>query len=154
MDNLVETAVMVAGACFLIAIAYRFFYRWLHSPSTMSRIKLGRGGKLKEDDPNISLLEKHGYSVISGRHQVPVAMEVDGNVLERSATIIIDYVAEKKGRSYIVKTERERTPIEMNAADLKKHLLIYSLLLPEMSGVLYINSKESKIHQIVFHLAD
>lgn len=152
MGNLVEIIIMIATACFLLVVVYRFLYRWLHTPSTMSRIKLGRGGKLKDEDPNVRLLERHGYAVISGRHQIPVVMEVDGEVLERSATVIIDYVAEKKGCSYIVKTERERQPIELTSADLKKHLLMYALLLPEMSGILYINHKESKIHRIAFHI--
>lgn len=152
MGNLVEIIIMIAAACFLLVVVYRFLYRWLHTPSTMSRIKLGRGGKLKDEDPNVRLLERNGYAVISGRHQIPVVMEVDGELLERSATIIIDYVAEKKGCSYIVKTERERQPIELTTADLKNHLLMYALLLPEMSGILYISHKESKIHRIAFHL--
>lgn len=154
MDNLVEIVIMLIAGCFLLALLYRFIYRWLHTPSTMSRIKLGRGGKLKDNDPNVNLLERHGYAVISGRHQIPVVVELDGEVLERSATIIIDYVAEKKGCSYIVKTERERQPIDLTTADLKKHLLMYALLLPDMSGILYINHKEGKIHRIAFHLTE
>lgn len=154
MDNLVEMIVMIIAAVFIIAVLYRALYRWLHAPATISRIKLGRGGKLKDNDPNVELLEQHGYVVISGRHQVPLGVEVDGRFLERSTTIIIDYVAEKKGQSYIVKYERERQPIELEAADLKKHLLVYSLLLPDMSGILYINYKQQTIHKITFHIAE
>lgn len=153
MDYLVELVIMLVAAIFIIVVLYRLIYRWLHAPATISRIKLGRGGKLKDNDPNISLLEQHGYVVVSGRHQIPVVIEVDQHVLERSATVIIDYIAEKKGRSYIVKTERERQPIEMTAADLKKHLLLYALLLPDMSGIIYI-TKESKLHVIAFHLSE
>lgn len=154
MDNLVEIFVMIVAAIFLVVLLYRAFYRWLHSPATISRIKLGRGGKLKDNDPNVELLERHGYVVISGRHQIPLAVEVDGQFLNRSTTIIIDYIAEKKGLSYIVKYERERQPIELEAADLKKHLLMYSLLLPDMSGIIYIKPKEQKIHKIAFHIAE
>lgn len=154
MDNLVEIFVMIVAAIFLVVLLYRAFYRWLHSPATISRIKLGRGGKLKDNDPNVELLERHGYVVISGRHQIPLAVEVDGHFLNRSTTIIIDYIAEKKGLSYIVKYERERQPIELEAADLKKHLLMYSLLLPDMSGIIYIKPKEQKIHKIAFHIAE
>lgn len=154
MDNLVEIVVMIVAAFFIVALLYRALYRWLHAPATMSRIKLGRGGKLKVNDPNVELLERHGYVVISGRHQIPLAVEVDGEFLDRSTTIIIDYIAEKKGLSYIVKYERERQPIELEAADLKKHLLLYSLLLPDMSGIIYINNKHHKIHTIAFHVAE
>jgi hypothetical protein len=154
MDNLMEMVIMLVASVFLLVALYRIVYRWLHSPSTMSRIKLGRGGKLKDNDPIIGLLERQGYTVVSGRHQIPVVIEVDDQVLERSATVIIDYIAEKKGRSYIVKTERERQPIDMTAADLKNHLLLYAILLPEMSGILYINNKGSNIHLIAFHLTE
>jgi len=154
MDNLVEIFVMIVAAIFLVALCYRALYRWLHAPPTMSRIKLGRGGKLKVNDPNVELLEQHGYVVISGRHQIPLGVEVDGQFLERSTTIIIDYIAEKKGLSYVVKYERERQPIELDAAELKKHLLLYSLLLPDMSGIIYINCKQQKIHTIAFHIAE
>ncbi|MFC6332370.1 hypothetical protein ACFP56_07010 [Paenibacillus septentrionalis] len=154
MDNLVELFIMIIAGIFLLALLYRSFYRWLHAPATISRIKLGRGGKLKDNDPNVELLERHGYVVISGRHQIPVVVEVDNDILERSTSIIIDYIAEKKGLSYIVKYERERQPIELTAADLKKQLLMYTLLLPDMSGILYINHKENYIHKIAFHVAE
>lgn len=154
MGSFGEWFIMIVASVVLLLLAYRWIYRWLHTPLTMSRIKLGRGGKIKEDDPNAALLRKKGYIVISGRHTIPVAIELDGEVMERATNIYVDYIAEKKGYTYIVKYERERQPMEWTNNEMRDRLLMYSLLLPDMAGLLYINQKEGTLRKIAFHFVE
>lgn len=142
---------LVAGA-FLLFWAYRGVYRWLHQPVSVNRLTLGKGGKLEEDDENILLLEKAGYEVLSGKHRVPIGIELDGQSL--NSRLYIDYIAEQDGKMYIVKTARERMPMDWTGSGVRDRLLVYSLLLPECTGVLFVDVKDQIIRQITFHISD
>ena len=142
---------LVAGAL-LLSWLYRSFYRWLHTPASMNRIKLGKGGVLSEDDENIRLLESAGYEVLSGKHRIPVAIDLDGNDL--SSRLYIDYIAEQNGTMYIVKTARERMPMDWTGSGVRDRLLVYSLLLPECSGILFVDVRERVIRTIRFQIGD
>ena len=149
-----EWVIMLITFIIIAVLCWRWFYRWLHSPATMSKVKLGKGGSIKDNDPNVKLLTSKGYQVLSGRHIIPFAIELNGKALERSANVYIDYIAIKNGKSYIVKYERERRPLEYTSNQIRDHLLLYALLLPDMYGILYINHKEDTLSKIVFHLMD
>lgn len=151
MGQLGEWFIMIIAIVIFVLLAYRSIYRWLHAPSTISKIKLGKGGRIKDDDPNVMLLRKKGYIVLSGRHTISVAIELDEEMMDKSANLYVDYVAEKKGLTYIVKYERERSPIEWTNQDMRDRLLVYSLLLPDMAGILYINHKEGTLRKVAFH---
>lgn len=145
---------MVIFVIIAVFVSVKWFMNWLKSPSTISKIKLGKGGKIKESDPNVLFLTKKGYEVISGRHIIPYGIELNGEMLERAANIYIDYIAEKNGKTYIVRYERERKPLEYTSNSIKEQLLLYHLLLPSMYGILYINSKTEELNKISFHYLD
>ncbi|MCR8659300.1 hypothetical protein [Paenibacillus endoradicis] len=149
-----EWFIMIVAGILLLLLAYRWLYRWLHTAQTMSRIKLGKGGRIKEDDPNVTLLTKNGYIVISGRHTIPIAIELDDIVLDKATNVYVDYVVEKKGRMYLVKYERERHPMEWTNNEIRDRLLMYSLLVPDMSGIIYINYREGTLRKIAFHFVE
>lgn len=142
--------------CIIVAVSVgiKWFINWLKSPVTLSKIKLGKGGKIKENDPHVQFLSSKGYDVISGRHIIPYGVELNGEMLEKAANIYIDYIAEKNGKTYIVRYERERKPLEFTSNQIKDQLLLYHLLLPDMYGILYINSKTEEINKICFHYLD
>lgn len=145
---------MILASIIIVLLVYRWIYRWLHSPATISRIKLGKGGKIKDDDPNVALLRKKGYIVLSGRHSIPIAIELDNEIMDKTSNLYVDYIAEKKGLSYIVKYERERHPLVWGHHEIREALLTYSLLLPDMAGILFINHKEGTLRKIVFHIME
>lgn len=142
---------LVAGA-FLLFWIYRGTYRWLHQPISVNRLTLGKGGELTEDDENILFLERSGYEVLSGKHRVPIRIDLDGQSL--NSRLYIDYIAEQDGKMYIVKTARERMPMDWTGSGVRDRLLVYSLLLPECTGVLFVDAKEQIIRQIIFHISD
>ncbi|ACT00970.1 hypothetical protein [Paenibacillus sp. JDR-2] len=142
---------LVAGA-FLLFWAYRGFYRWLHQPASVNRLTLGKGGELAKDDENIQFLERSGYEVVSGKHRVPIGIELDGQSL--NSRLYIDYIAEQDGKMYIVKAARERMPMDWTGSGVRDRLLVYSLLLPECAGVLFVDVKEQIIRRIIFDISD
>lgn len=152
MGNFVEWFVMLIAGLLLAIWVYRSFYRWLHTPFSVNRIKLGKGGQLDENDENIVFLERAGYEVISGKHRVPVGIELDGEPL--ASRLYIDYIAEKDGTMYIVKTARDRMPMDWTGSGVRDRLLIYSLLVPECGGVLFVDVKEQVIRIIHFHVGE
>lgn len=142
---------LVAGGLLLLWL-YRSFYRWLHTPISVNRLKLGNGGELAANDENIVYLEQAGYEVISGKHRIPVAIDLDGEPL--TSRLYIDYIAEYDDKMYIVKTARDRMPIDWTGSGVRDRLLIYSLLLPECSGILFVDVKEQVIRKIMFQIGD
>lgn len=146
--------IMLLAGSLLLFWLFRAFYRWLHEPSSMNRLKLGKGGELTANDENIMLLEQAGYEVSSGKHLIPIPIELDGVPLGRGTRLYIDYIAEMDNQTYIVKTARDRMPMDWTASGVRDRLLVYSLLLPECAGVLFVDAKEKVIRKITFNIAD
>ncbi|MFC4777474.1 hypothetical protein ACFO9Q_11820 [Paenibacillus sp. GCM10023252] len=147
-----DWVVMLITGAILLIWGYRAFYRWLHTPVAVHRLKLGEGAELLADDEHISLLEKEGYEVLSAKHRIPVAITVDGEAL--ASRLYIDYMAEKNGKLYIVKTARDRMPMDWTGSGVRDRLLVYALLLPECKGILFVDAKERLIRVITFQITD
>lgn len=154
MDKYGDWFVMALAGLLLAAWLYRSFYRWLHEPVNVNRIKLGKGGAIAEDDANAALLKRNGYEVVSGKHSIVIPVELDDEPLGNGTRLYIDYVAEKDGLTYVVKTARERMPMDWTASGVRDRLLVYALILPHCSGVLYADAKEGTVRKIAFHLTD
>lgn len=154
MGNYIDWLVMAVVGSLLLIWAYRGFYRWLHQPAGTRGLKLGKGGAIAEDDINVQLLEQAGYEVTSGKHLIPISIDLDGEELGRGSRLYIDYIAEQEDESYIVKTARDRMPMDWTGSGIRDRLLVYSLLLPECDGVLFVDAKERIIRKITFHIAD
>lgn len=146
--------IMVFAGCLFVVWLFRVFHRWLHEPASVKRLKLGKGGVLAEDDENILLLEQAGYEVSSGKHLIPIPIKLDDVPLGRGSRLYIDYIAEMDNCTYIVKTARDRMPMEWTASGVRDRLLVYSLLLPECDGILFVDAKEKVIRKITFHISD
>lgn len=152
MDKYGDWFVMLVAGALLFFWLYRVFYRWLHEPYSVNRLKLGKGGQLDADDENILFLERAGYEVLSGKHRVPIHIDLDGDPL--SSRLYIDYIAELDGNMYIVKTARDRMPIDWTGSGVRDRLLVYALLMPECAGILFVDVKEQIIRKIVFQVND
>ncbi|MNH42715.1 hypothetical protein D3C79_1044680 [compost metagenome] len=66
----------------------------------------------------------------------------------------IDYIAEMNNQMFVVKTARDRMPMDWTASGVRDRLLVYALLLPECTGVLFIDAREKMIRKVTFHIAD
>lgn len=146
--------IMLIAGCLFVFWLFRMFHRWLHEPASVNRLKLGKGGVLAADDENIILLEQSGYEVSSGKHLIPVPIKVNGVPLGKGSRIYIDYIAVKDNCSYVVKTARDRMPIDWSPSGVRDKLLVYALLLPECDGILFVDAKEKLIRKITFHISD
>lgn len=144
---------LFAGGLFLVWL-FRVFHRWLHAPASVNRLKLGKGGALAADDENIILLEQAGYEVSSGKHLVPIPIKLNDIPLGKGSRLYIDYIAEMDNHTFIVKTARDRMPIDWTPSGVRDRLLVYSLLLPECDGVLFVDAKEKLIRKITFHISE
>lgn len=154
MNRYGDWVIMMIAGLLLISWCYRVVYKWLHTPVNINRVKLGNGGAIADDDKNVSLLESNGYSVLSGKHVIPIPIELDDTPLGKGARMYIDYIAEKDELTYIVKTARDRMPMDWTASGVRDRLLVYALLLPDCAGVLFIDAPNKLIRKITFHIAE
>ncbi|AJY77248.1 hypothetical protein [Paenibacillus beijingensis] len=146
MDGLV----MIAASVLVLYWIYRALYHWLHEPRAVNRLILGSGEPLEPDDEAVLLLESCGYAVSSGKHRLPIELELDGKPLQ--SRIYVDYIAEKDGLMYAVKMARERQPMNWTGSGLRDRLLVYSLLLPQMEGILVVDMRDGSVRMVKFLL--
>ncbi|GGF87191.1 hypothetical protein [Paenibacillus abyssi] len=142
--------VMIVAGGLIVFWLYTRFYRWLHTPSGTGLILLQDGMELDDDDEYVRLLESEGYIVSSGKHRIPIRIGLDEEVLH--SRLYIDYVAEKNGSLFIVKSARDRMPIDWTGSGVRDRLLVYALLVPYCAGVLFVDIKEKQIRTITFHI--
>ena len=115
-----------------------------------TKLLLSKAEEVREDDVNVQFLEKAGYEVTHGKYRVPLMIDLDGTTLQ--SRLFIDLIAEKDGKHYIVKTARERMPIDWTGSGVRDRLLVYALLMPNCEGVLFVDHKESIIRTITFRI--
>ncbi|WP_154656197.1 hypothetical protein [Paenibacillus sanguinis] len=136
---------LIAGIGFYLL--YRGFRIWVRKPFTL---RSGIGFKMNEEileHPAVELLEQAGYEVISDKLKVPLAFRVNREVVH--SRLFIDYIAVKNGEFYLVRTARERLPIEWTGSGVRRELLPYLLLYPECAGVLYVDPDQGEVKEIV-----
>lgn len=146
MAVLSDGLLMVLIGGFAIYLAYRGIRSWVRKPFGL---RSAAGLVLNEeivDHPAVDLLKAAGYEVISDKLKVPLAFQVDGSVLH--SRLFIDYIAVKDGEFYLVRTARERLPIEWTGSGIRKELLPYLLLYPACGGVLYADAEQGVLKRI------
>jgi hypothetical protein len=147
-----DSLIMLAAGGLIVVWLYRLFYKWLHAPADTRLYLLDEGGELQADDENVRFLEGAGYDVVSGKHRVPITIGLDGDIL--LSRLYIDYVAEKDGNTYLVKTARDRMPMDWTGSGVRDRLLVYALLVPSAKGILFADSKEGWIRTITFQIGN
>ncbi|WP_245946577.1 hypothetical protein [Paenibacillus cellulosilyticus] len=150
LEQFIDWFVMLLTGSLLLLWIYRALYNWLHAPPGMKRLRLGKGGEWSADESGVQVLEANGYIVSSGKHRVPIQIGWNGNKLH--SRLYIDYIAERDGKMYVVKCSRERQPMEWTGSGIRDRLMVYALLLPESSGVLYVDTTDGTVHQITFNI--
>lgn len=126
--------------------------RWLEAPAR--RVDLDLGEEVPTDD-TVELLEASGYEVVSGKKRIPITVVVDDEE-ELHSRLYIDYFARKDdgNRLYAVKVAKDRKPLDMTGSGIRDALLPYYLLYDEVSGVLYVDTKQGTIKQFHFEIED
>lgn len=152
MEQFGDWLIMIIAGGLLAFWLLRVFYKWLHQPVSVNRLTLGKGARLDPEDENIRFLESSGYEVLSCKHRVPIAISLDGEQLE--SRLYIDYIAEADGELFIVKTARDRMPMDWTGSGVRDRLFVYSLLLPECDGILFVDVKEQIIRKITFQVTE
>ncbi|MCR8633939.1 hypothetical protein [Paenibacillus radicis (ex Xue et al. 2023)] len=106
---------------------------------------------VSEDDVT-QLLSEEGYSIVSGKQRIPIHISVNDDAELLESRLFIDYFAEKDGLYYAVKIAKDRKPLEMRGSMLRDRLLVYQLVYPQTSGVIYVELEQQKLNLIVFEL--
>ncbi|MDU2242435.1 MAG: hypothetical protein E7E23_17850 [Paenibacillus sp.] len=141
-DGLLMIVIAGIGAFLL----YRGFRSWVRKPFSL---RSGIGFEMNEEileHPAVDMLEQAGYEVVSDKLKVPLTFRVDGELLH--SRLFIDYIAVKNGEFYLVRTARERLPIEWTGSGLRRELLPFLLLYPECAGVLYVDPEQGELKEI------
>jgi hypothetical protein len=97
-------------------------------------------------------LSEEGYVIVSGKQRIPIQISVNADTEPLQSRLFIDYFAEKDGLYYAVKISKERKPLEMRGSAVRDRLLVYQLVYPQTSGVLYVELGQRKVNLIVFEL--
>ncbi|GIP48491.1 hypothetical protein IM700_007960 [Paenibacillus sp. DXFW5] len=141
-DGILMVVIAGIGAYLL----YRGFHSWVRKPFSL---RSGIGFEMNEEileHPAVDMLEQAGYEVISDKLKVPLTFRVDGELLH--SRLFIDYIAVKNGEFYLVRTARERLPMEWTGSGLRRDLLPFLLLYPECAGVLYVDPDQGELKEI------
>ncbi|EES72236.1 hypothetical protein ACL02P_04285 [Paenibacillus sp. MB22_1] len=137
---------MVVIAGIGVYLLYRGFRSWVRKPFSL---RSGIGFEMNEEiieHPAVDMLEEAGYEVVSDKLKVPLTFRVDGELLH--SRLFIDYIAVKNGEFYLVRTARERRPVEWTGSGLRRDLLPFLLLYPECAGVLYVDPEQRELKVI------
>lgn len=138
-----ENLLMIIFTCFLLYLIYYGLRSWLNKP-----ISIGSHWKFEFNDeiidhPAVTLLEEHGYEVVSDKMKVPLTFDVNGKELH--SRIFIDYIVTRHQQYYLVRTSKERLNMEWTGSGVRKELLPYLLLYPECAGVLFVDLERNEI---------
>jgi len=153
LGKYVDWLIMIIAGCMIVLWLYRVFHRWLHEPPGVnSKLLLSNAGEVDEDDEQVKFLEQHGFEVNYGKYRVPITIDLDGE--ELYSRLFIDMIAERDGKHYIVKTARERMPIDWTGSGVRDRLLVYALLMPECEGILFVDQKAQLIRTVTFRFSE
>ncbi|WP_028548769.1 hypothetical protein [Paenibacillus sp. UNC451MF] len=106
--------------------------------------------EVPEDEATL-LLKSTGYTVVSGKQRIPMQITINDDE-QLQSRLFIDYFAERDGHYYAVKIAKDRKHMEWTGSSVRDHLLVYQLLYPQTSGVLYLELQQSKVKLIVFNM--
>lgn len=140
----------------LVVIVFLFwgvssFRHWFENGPKKPRFVVPQGEEDVEPNEVTELLEGAGFDVISAKVRIPIIMTLnDGE--QYQSRLYIDYFVEKKDELYVVKVSRERKPLELTGSGIREALLPYYLLVPEASGVLYVDIHAGKIKKFKFEI--
>jgi len=95
----------------------------------------------------LNLLQNNGYEVIQGKIRIPI--DVNTNERNYQSRIIIDYIAKRNGKLYIVKILNKRKKERISGSFLRDELLTMQLMY-RADRSLYIDLEKEKIYDIDF----
>lgn len=146
MGSSFDGLLMVLIAAILIYIGYRTFRRWVRRPFGLkSWIGFEMNDQILEH-PAVDLLEEAGFEVLSDKLKIPLAFQVDDRKLH--SRLFIDYIVAKGGEFYLVRTARERMPVEWTGSGVRRDFLPFLLLYPECAGLLYVDAEQNILREI------
>jgi hypothetical protein len=150
-----DWVIMGIAALAVLYMIYRMLYRWLHhTPGTRTRLLLTADTEpVDAEDEGVQLIEERGYTVTHGKLKVPITITIDEEE-HLYSRLFVDMIAYREGEYYVVLRARERRPIDWTGSGVRDQLLVYSLLIPECRGLLYLDMGAATLYEIEFTLFD
>lgn len=144
------------GIVVVVIVAALVVWMWISLRNRMrEKVEGGAAWELLADDGDVEpdeatkLLEKNGYRVFAGKTRIPIDIEVNGDETLHSR-LFVDYFAAKGSQRYAVKLAKERMTLEMTGSGLRDKLLVYQLIVPGLTGVLYVDLHSRTIQAFEF----
>lgn len=143
--------VLILAVVLIVTWIAFVFFRWVYKPRAGRLSFLATGSAAEPTGAAVDVLHDHGYTVLHGKHKVPIKMIIDDDedgVL--SSHLFIDYYAQKDDRMYAVRLARSRQPIRWSGSDVREHFLPLYLIYDDIDGVLYVDVDRSQVKEITF----
>jgi hypothetical protein len=148
LDKFGDWMIMLIAAGLMLWWVIRRFDRWLHEPPGARLRRLAQAGGVELND-TVVLLQAHGYQVLSGKHRIPLKVEVDDSFIVPTR-LYFDYLVSKEDKYYLVKLERARQPMDWTASGLRERLLVYALLFPDCEGIVIVTLRDQQLRIVRF----
>ncbi|MBN1578000.1 MAG: hypothetical protein JW913_15680 [Chitinispirillaceae bacterium] len=134
--------IVVAAASFTGGLLlYRFFSRMFRRMTIKRRFSRAAEGEADAE----AFLRKHGYRIIEQQAQRRMRMLVDGET--REYDIRADFIAEKRGRKYVVEVKTGEKAIDPASIDTRRQLLEYAVSYA-VDAVYLFNAGGRVLHEI------
>ena len=109
------------------------------------RKRFSRGRKLEAEAKGF--LESKGYNVIDYQYKTSHIFNVDGEIKE--STIIVDYVIEKRGKTFLVEVKSGKEAIFAKQSNTRRQLLEYDYVI-ENDGLFLLDMENKNLKKVKF----
>jgi|GEM_PF-2054732 len=140
----IERILFLVAVVILLLIVVRLKYRE-YSKKRQQKKRFQRGDMLEAQAK--SLLEKKGYFITDEQAIFFHNYKVNGE-LKRSK-LIVDYIAERKGKKYIVEVKSGKSAISLKDKNSRRQLLEYDFVI-ENDGVVLLDMENRNMQLVEF----
>lgn len=141
----IEQYALYGCIIFLFCMVLRYMYVDLKR-KYLQKKRFKRGFKMEEKAR--SFLKKEGFKVVAEQAAYTHHYEVNGE--KRESKIVVDYMATKDGKQYVVEVKSGRSAISVSNSSSRRQLLEYDFAI-ENDGVILLDMENKLLQHVNFH---
>jgi Holliday junction resolvase len=141
----------LSNALFIATISILLFFlvkyklaEYAKSKARKKRFKRG----LKLETEAEGFLIKKGYNIVENQAIYYHNYIVNGH--KKQNKLIVDYIAEKEGKTYIIEVKSGKKAISLDDKNSRRQLLEYDVVI-ENDGVILLDMENKKLQYVQFH---
>lgn len=116
-----------------------------YAKSKARKKRFERGLKLETEAENF--LRKKGYNIINNQAIYYHNYKVNGN--KKQNKLIVDYIAEKEGKTYIIEVKSGKKAISLDDKNSRRQLLEYDVVI-DNDGVILLDMENKRVQLVNF----